>query len=81
MQHVVGDRRIDLYYPDARLGIEYDGDGHRANLVDDDRRQNWLLARGVTLLRFTAADVYRTPESTADQVRSQLPAHLPHAGT
>jgi hypothetical protein len=66
--------RPDLYYPDHRLGLEYDGGMHRTSLVDDDRRQNRLLGAGVRLLRFTAADVQYTPEVVVAQVRSALSA-------
>jgi very-short-patch-repair endonuclease len=48
--------RADLYYPQARLVIEYDGANHRDRLVEDDRRQNLLVTAGFRLLRFTAAD-------------------------
>lgn len=48
--------RADLYYPQARLVIEYDGANHRDRLVEDDRRQNLLVNAGFRLLRFTAAD-------------------------
>jgi very-short-patch-repair endonuclease len=48
--------RADLYYPQSRLVIEYDGANHRDRLVEDDRRQNTLLTAGFRLLRFTAAD-------------------------
>lgn len=70
----VGDRRLDLAYRQARLGIEYDGDGHRERLADDNRRQNWLLAQGYVLLRFTAADVYQRPAAVVAQVAQQLAA-------
>jgi len=53
--------RPDLYYESHRLGLEYDGGVHRDALVDDNRRQNRLLRAGVTLLRFTAADVLGNP--------------------
>jgi len=49
--------RPDLYYDEARLGVEYDGAVHRMSLAEDDRRQNRLLNAGVRLLRFTCADV------------------------
>ena len=61
--------RPDLYYPDTKLGLEYDGGTHRENLVDDNRRQNRLLAEGVRLLRFTASDIYSRPESVVEEVR------------
>ena len=61
--------RVDLYYPDQRLAIEYDGATHRSSLAADNRRQNRLFEAGYGLLRFTAADVIRTPASVAGQVR------------
>jgi hypothetical protein len=64
--------RPDLYYRDHRLGIEYDGETHRASLVEDNRRQNRLLLARIRLLRFTAADVLRRPDSVVTQVRNAL---------
>jgi len=64
--HFLG--RADLYYPDCRLVIEYDGDNHRERLAADLRRQNALVNAGYQLLRFTAADL-RVPGSAAAQVR------------
>ncbi|MBO0686164.1 MAG: DUF559 domain-containing protein [Candidatus Dormibacteraeota bacterium] len=64
--------RTDLYYPVHRLGLEYDGGTHRDSLAEDNRRQNRLLNAGFRLLRFTAADVLRTPESVVAQVRQAL---------
>jgi uncharacterized protein DUF559 len=60
--------RADLYYPSARLVIEYDGDHHRARLVADNRRQNLLLNAGFRLLRFTAADIRQRPGTVVAQV-------------
>jgi len=64
--------RPDLYYPAARLGIEYDGAIHRESLVADNRRQNRLLGEGIRLLRFTAADVLHDQASVVAQVRGHL---------
>ena len=64
--------RADLYYPSARLVLEYDGGNHRERLVDDNRRQNQLLNAGFRMLRFTAADVYQRPDVVAAQVRGSL---------
>jgi very-short-patch-repair endonuclease len=63
---------VDLYYPKARLVLEYDGGNHRERLVDDDRRQNLLANAGYRLLRFTAADVYQHPDVTVAQVQAAL---------
>jgi len=63
--------RADLYYPAARLVIEYDGLNHRDRLAEDNRRQNLLIKAGFTLLRFTASDLER-PNLVASQVRALL---------
>ena len=60
--------RADLYYPDRRLVIEYDGENHKNRLAADLRRQNALVNAGYHLLRFTGADL-RTPGSVVTQVR------------
>jgi very-short-patch-repair endonuclease len=64
--------RPDLYYPDVRLAIEYDGGTHRSTLVQDNRRQNRLVDAGIHLLRFTASDIYSSPESVIALVRGRL---------
>jgi very-short-patch-repair endonuclease len=64
--------RPDLLYRPQRLAIDYDGGNHRDRLVDDNRRQNRLIGTGLRLLRFTAADVYGTPDALAMQVRHGL---------
>ena len=63
--------RADLYYPSACLVIEYDGQNHRERLVEDNRRQNRLLAAGFRLLGFTASD---RPEMITSLVRRALQA-------
>lgn len=64
--------RADLYYPAAKLVLEYDGGNHRERLVEDDRRQNLLINAGFRLLRFTAADIHNRPEVVEAQVRGAL---------
>lgn len=64
--------RPDLLYRLQHLAIEYDGGNHRDRLVDDNRRQNGLVGADFSLLRFTASDVYRTPETVVMQVRHCL---------
>jgi very-short-patch-repair endonuclease len=64
--------RPDLYYPDHRLGIEYDGGIHRDHLAEDNRRQNRLISDGIRLLRFTAGDILRTPDVMLAQVKTML---------
>lgn len=68
--------RLDLAYPSVKLAIEYDGAHHRdrATQLTDIRRHNQLLALGWRVLRFTADDIYRRPEETAEAVRRGLSA-------
>jgi very-short-patch-repair endonuclease len=64
--------RPDLYYPNARLAIEYDGATHRHTLAADNRRQNRLLNAGYRILRFSAGDVLETPASVVSAVHLAL---------
>jgi hypothetical protein len=68
--------RADLYYPDRRLAIEYDGANHRDRLEADMRRQNAILNAGFHLLRFTAPDLRQRGYVAAQvrQARATLPA-------
>jgi very-short-patch-repair endonuclease len=58
-QHPVGPYILDFYCASARLAIEVDGLAHdtAAAARHDERRQAWLVERGVTVLRFSAGDV------------------------
>src|SRR5215831_8981741 len=64
--------RAGLYYPSARLVIEYDGANHRDRLTGDNRRQNLIQNAGYRILRFTAADIRQRPEVILAQVRQAL---------
>lgn len=64
--------RPDLFYRDARLGLEYDGENHRDRLVSDNRRQNALQALGVRLLRYTFSDLRERPGAIVNEVREAL---------
>ena len=70
--------RADLYYPDVRLVIEFDGQNHRDRLVPDLRRQNALVNAGYRILRFTAADL--RADAVASQVRRARLAPIREAG-
>ena len=64
--------RPDLLCRVQGLAIEFDGGNHRDRMVEDNRRQNGLIGAGFRLLRFTAADVYRSPHAVAMRVRHGL---------
>lgn len=68
--------RLDLAYPEARLGIEIDGVWHAAStqLARDRQRLNRIMAAGWTVLDYTAGDLYRRPEEVVAEVRRHLSA-------
>jgi very-short-patch-repair endonuclease len=65
---------LDMAYPAARAGIEFDGGHHQDPLMfrADLARHNRLATLGWTVLRATAADVLRNPDRFAAQVRTVL---------
>jgi very-short-patch-repair endonuclease len=67
--------RGDLAWPEHRLLVEFDGDGHRERrvFVKDLRRQNSLIVDSWTILRFSGSDVYGRPATVLDQIRHFLP--------
>jgi len=73
----VGVARLDHAFERWKVGPEYDGGVHRDSLADDNRRQNRLINSGYRLLRFTAGDIYQTPDSVVDQVRWALGERRP----
>lgn len=68
--------RIDLGYPDRRLGLEYDGVSHTYHdrVRQDRTRMNWLAMRGWSLRYFTDRDLYRWPAGIVATVRRALDA-------
>jgi hypothetical protein len=78
VQAELGDRsarfigRVDLYYPEARLVLEYDGGNHRERLVEDNRRQNKIVNAEYRVLRYTAADIYNRADVVVAEVRDAL---------
>lgn len=86
-QHKVADAqgrivgRLDLAYPERRVGIEYDGRTHRdeARRGRDARRDNLLATLGWVVLRFNADDVLRRPDEMAQHVRRTLARRPPVA--
>ncbi|MGH3865576.1 MAG: endonuclease domain-containing protein [Pseudonocardiaceae bacterium] len=66
--------RLDMAYPSARAGIEFDGEHHQntPTFRADLARHNRLAALGWTVLRASAPDVLRNPDRFAAQVRAIL---------
>jgi very-short-patch-repair endonuclease len=58
-QHPFGPYVLDFYCAAARLAIEVDGISHDMgdNPARDERRDTWLKAQGLHVIRFAADDV------------------------
>ena len=64
--------RLDLAYPEATVGVEYDGADHWKQRREDDRRRAAIRACGWEVLVFSADDVFKTPWAMCAQVRDEL---------
>ena len=69
-----GRARLDLAYPDRRVGIEYEGYGHRTDKAQwrrDIVRQRQLEAHGWVVIRLTQWDLDH-PDDLIARLRSRL---------
>lgn len=67
--------RVDLYYPEPGVALEYDGENHRDRMVMDNRRQNGVQELGIRVLRYTGPDLRERPEAVVAEVRTALETH------
>ncbi len=69
-QHPIGPYVLDFYCTRARLAVEIDGISH--DMADrpqrDIRRDAWLGARGITVMRIAASELVRNIEDVADAI-------------
>ena len=66
-------RRIDMGWPDIRVGVEYDGEQHFANPDDyaaDIERLEFLAARGWLIVRVSATQLRSRKPEVIERVRS-----------
>jgi very-short-patch-repair endonuclease len=69
-QHPLGEVILDFYAPSVRLAIEVDGSAHDAER--DARRDAWLGARGIRVVRVKAWMVERHISVVLDVIRAAL---------
>jgi very-short-patch-repair endonuclease len=69
-QHPIGLYVLDFYCAKARLAVEIDGRSHELDgrPQHDARRDGWLEARGVTVMRIAAAEVLADVDQTVDAI-------------
>lgn len=58
-QHPAGPYVLDFYCAEARLAVEVDGAHHDLpeQMSDDQRRDRWLGAQGIRVIRIAATDI------------------------
>ncbi|MGY2733101.1 endonuclease domain-containing protein [Sphingomonas sp. UYP23] len=69
-QHAVGDYVLDFYCAPPRLAIEVDGEAHaRGDRPERDaKRDAWLAARGLRVLRYPAIDMLTNFDDVMRQI-------------
>ena len=67
-QHAIGPFVADFYCPAAKMVIEIDGATHDRRQQVDGRRDAYMAALGLKVIRISAADVLADPETVADGI-------------
>jgi hypothetical protein len=68
-------RRVDMGWPQWKIGVEYDGEQHFANAddyADDIERLEFLAAQGWIIVRVSARQLHRDPHAVVRRVRDAL---------
>ena len=71
-QQPVGPFIVDFYCAEAGLVVELDGKGHADRVDYDERRTRWLVAKGLTVLRFANAVVIERPQQVYVRIMTEL---------
>jgi adenine-specific DNA-methyltransferase len=73
-QHPCGPYILDFYCAQRRLAIELDGGQHYLprGLPHDARRDDYLAARGITVLRFGADLIFRDRDAVLGTIAAAL---------
>ncbi|WP_327752581.1 DUF559 domain-containing protein [Sphingobium sp. SJ10-10] len=83
-QMPVGPYFADFICRELNLIIELDGASHDHTIQHDSRRDNYCLAKGYRILRFSNADVMKNLEGVVSHIQATLalahPRPLPPAG-
>ena len=73
-QHVLGKYIVDFYCHSRKLVIELDGSQHYedAGRAADTARDAWLLSQGLTVLRYSNADVKQRFPGVCEDILKHL---------
>ncbi len=71
-QHPIGRYILDFYCDQKKLAIELDGSQHADAINYDKRREAWLNAQGIRVLRFWNNQVLTETETVAEIIYDAL---------
>ncbi len=72
-QQPLGPYVLDFFCNEARLVVEVDGPSHLGKLARDRRRDVWLHAHGLYVLRLANDEVLTRSEQALGRIRARLP--------
>jgi very-short-patch-repair endonuclease len=74
-QRIICNFIVDFYCPEAKLVIEIDGDQHYSEpgISKDATRDRHLADLGLTVLRFSAREVFENTEGVMASIYERLP--------
>jgi len=69
-QHPLGNRTVDFFCAEAKLGIELDGSGHASHReqTSDLDREIELYEKGIRVLRFQNTDVFKNLDGVLNAI-------------
>ena len=79
-QHPVGRYILDYYCVENKLGIELDGGQHGVAVDYDQRRDDWLRAQGILMLRFWNNQMLTETEAVMEAIYQAIVSPPPQAG-
>ena len=68
---------LDFYCPQAKLGIELEGEIHQQRVEYDRARQKLVEDHGITMLRFTNEELFKMPEKVLQTIVNNLSLAFP----
>ncbi len=73
-QKLIGNYIADFYCAELHLVIEIDGDSHAEAIAYDASRTNAMADLGITVIRYTNADVLKNLSGVYDDLMSRIAA-------
>jgi very-short-patch-repair endonuclease len=76
-QHPIGAYVLDFFCDEAGLAVELDGGHHAESKEHDERRDAWLAAQGIAVLRIPVPTFERDIPASLNRIAATCEARLP----